>query len=118
MATPRQEDGDPVERKRTRMSAVLLPLMFPACAGRPIDVIVPPQIVRRRGAPEYFSAPDTDRPFALKLSDGIAALDEAGRLGHIDEMAPPLGMHDLSGALVTFQVARKSYALCPPAVKS
>ena len=100
------------------MSAVLLPLMFPACAGRLIDVIVPPQIVRRRGAPEYFSAPDTDRPFALKVSDGIAALDEAGRLGHIDEMAPPLGMHAFPEALVTFQVARKSYALCPPAVKS
>src|SRR5689334_14897256 len=110
--------ADPVERKRTRISAVLLPLTFPACAGRLIDVIVPPQIVRRRGAPEYFSAPETDRPFALNVSDGMAALDEAGRLGHIDEIAPPLGVHALPAAFVTFHVARKSYALCPLAVKS
>src|SRR4029079_1741021 len=44
--------ADPVERKRTRMSAVLLPLTLPAWAGRLIDVMVPPQIVRRRGEPE------------------------------------------------------------------
>ena len=100
------------------MSAVLLPFTEPACAGRLIEVIVPPQIVNRRGAPEYFSAPATDRPLATNGSDGNAALDEAGKFGHIDEIAPPLLLHDLPDAFVTFHVARKSYALCPPAVKS
>ena len=54
---PREEAADPVDRKRTRMSAVLFPFTEPAWTGRLIDVMVPPQIVSRRGEPEYFSAP-------------------------------------------------------------
>jgi hypothetical protein len=90
------------------MSAALLPFTEPEWAGRLIEVMVPPQIVSRRGAPEYFSAPATERPLATKGSEGNAALDDPGRVGHIDEMAPPLLLHDLPEALVTFQVARKS----------
>ena len=53
MATPGEEHGrEPVERKRTRKSAELLPFGDPEWVGPLIEVIVPPQIVRRRGAAE------------------------------------------------------------------
>ena len=38
--------------KRTAKSAVLLPAVEPAWVGPVIEVIVPPQMVSRRGAPE------------------------------------------------------------------
>ena len=83
-----------------------------------MELIVPPQIVSRRGEAEYFSAPLTDRPLAWKPSDGNAWLSEDGIDGHIDEIAPPELAQILPPAFVTFHVARKSYALWPPAVKS
>ncbi len=92
----------------TKKSAVLLPFGEPLCSGPLMDAIVPPQIVSRRGAPEYCSAPLTDSPLALYLSDGNAALDEDGSPGHMDEIAPPLPAQMRSLAFVTFQVARKS----------
>ena len=90
------------------MSAVLLPLGEPLWAGGEIDWMVPPQMVRRRGAAEYCSAPWTVRPSIAAPSLGNAADEASGRPGHIDEIAPPEGMQALPLALVTFQVARKS----------
>lgn len=81
-------------------------------------VMVPPQMVSRRGEPEYASAPLTRSPLARKPSDGNAKLDDPGMEGHIEEIAPPEAAQILPAAFVTFQVARKSYALWPPAVKS
>ena len=97
---------------------MLLPFGDPAWTGPLMEVMVPPQIVSRRGAPEYASAPWTDSPLALEPSDGKPKLDGAARPGHIEEIAPPLRAQILPLALVTFHVARKSYALWPPAVKS
>ena len=56
---PTREAADPVDRKRTRMSAELFPLTEPEWTGRLIDVMVPPRS-SRRGEPEYFSAPATE----------------------------------------------------------
>ena len=98
----------PVDLKRTTKSAVLLPFTEPAWVGPSIAVIVPPQMVSRRGAAEYFSAPLTVEPLAWKGSDGNARLDGVGIDGHIDEIAPPAPAQILPAALVTFQVARKS----------
>ena len=98
----------PVDLKVTTKSAVLLPAVEPAWVGPEMPVIVPPQIVSRRGDPEYAWAPSTVSPFVLKPSDGKANDDEAGIDGHIDEIPPPDGAHVLPAALVTFQVARKS----------
>jgi hypothetical protein len=44
------------------MSALLLPLGEPLWAGAEIEMIDPPQIVRRRGAADYSSAPWTVSP--------------------------------------------------------
>jgi hypothetical protein len=44
--------AEPVDVNRTVMSAVLLPSTGPLWTGAPTEVIVPPQIVSRRGAPE------------------------------------------------------------------
>ena len=97
---------------------MLLPFTDPAWVGPWMLVIVPPQMVSRRGAPEYVWAPLTVSPLARKPSDGNAKLDDPGMDGHIDEIAPPAPAQILPAAFVTFQVARKSYALWPPAVKS
>ena len=56
--------ASPVDVNRTRKSAVLLPFTEPAWFGPSIEVIVPPQMVSRRGEAEYFSAPLTDKPLA------------------------------------------------------
>ena len=58
--------------------------------GPLIELIVPPQMVRRRETPEYVSALRTVRPSALKGSDGKAFELDDGKPGHIDEMPPPL----------------------------
>src|SRR5215211_264265 len=60
----------PVALNRTMKSAVLLPSGDPLWVGPLIAVIVPPQIVSRRGAAEYASAPLTGMPLARYGSDG------------------------------------------------
>ncbi len=87
---------------------MLLPLVEPAWTGALMLVMVPPQMVRRRGAPEYASAPFTDRPLVVKPSDGKALLDGLGRDGHMDDTPPPPAPQILPLALVTSHVARKS----------
>ena len=86
---------------------MLLPFDRPACVGPLIDVIVPPQIVRRRETPEYASALRTERPSAAKGSDGNAAELDAGIPGHMDETPPPLPLH-IGGFTQPLYVARKS----------
>ena len=60
---------------------MLLPLTDPACFGPLIEPIVPPQIVKCRETPEYFSAFRTVRPSALNGSDGNAAELDDGMPG-------------------------------------
>src|SRR5688572_218427 len=92
--------AEPVDLKRTRKSAVLLPFTEPAWTGPWMLVIAPPQIVSRRGAPEYAWAPLTRNPLARKPSDGNAKLDDPGMDGHIEEIAPPEPAQILPAAFV------------------
>ncbi len=72
-------------------------------------MIVPPQMVSRRGEPEYSSAPLTVEPVGAEADPtGTRELDGAGIDGHIEEIAPPAPAQILPAAFVTFQVARKS----------
>ena len=87
------------------MSAELFPLTEPEWTGRLIDVMVPPQIVSRRGEPEYFSAPATEA-LALNGSDGNAALEGAGP-DTSTRSHTPLALQALPAALVTFHVAEE-----------
>src|SRR5436190_3888960 len=96
--------AEPVARKLTRMSPLLLPFGEPLWTGDVIEVMVPPQIVRRRGAAEYSSAPWTVSPSIAYQSVGNAADDGAGRPGHIEEMPPPDVAQARPAAFVTFQV--------------
>src|SRR5262245_57176002 len=78
----------------TVISPVLLPPTGPLCAGTAMLVIVPPYTRRLRDTPANVCAPATDSPACVgepgvKGSDGNACASGAGRLGHIDETAPP-----------------------------
>ena len=66
----------PVDLKRTRKSAVLLPFGEPAWVGPWMAVMVPPQIVSRRGAAEYV----------LGAADGRARWLGRGRTGRRSSM--------------------------------
>src|SRR5262245_24524742 len=114
--------ADPVVVKVTVMSALLLLFVGPEWLGTVRLSIVPPYIVRLRLTPANASAPATVSPGLVgapgpKGSLLNPAAFAAGRLGHSDETAPPPDPHRF-GLSVSFQVARKSYDWCPPAVKS
>ena len=71
--------AEPVDLKRTRKLAVLLPFTDPAWVGPWMLVIVPPQMVSRRGAPEYVCAPLTAQPVG---TIAVGREREARRPGH------------------------------------
>src|SRR5262245_22172105 len=78
----------------TIMSPVLFPPTGPLWTGTVMLVIVPPYSRRLRDTPANVCAPATDSPAwvgepGVKGSDGNACESGAGRLGHIDETAPP-----------------------------
>src|SRR3954452_25336584 len=114
--------ADPVLVNVTVMSALLLLLVGPEWLGTVRLSIVPPYIVRLRLMPAKASAPATVLPGLVgepgaKGSLLNAAVFAEGRLGHSDETAPPPEPHRF-GLSVSFDVARKSCASWPPAVKS
>ena len=77
--------------KWTTNSAVLLPSVGPACDGPLIELMVPPQIVRRRSTPEYPSASRDGQTVGLEPDrTGTQPSSTPGIDGHIDETPPPL----------------------------
>ena len=110
VAAPGQQHGRPgrseADDEVGRAVAVQPSRVWP---GPLIEVIVPPQMVSRRGAPEYISAPLDRQAVGSNESDGNVhdSMASAGS-GTSTRSPPPPGPQILPVALVTFQVARKS----------
>jgi hypothetical protein len=99
-------------------SEVLSWLSLPLCVGPWIWVTVPPYTRSVRPTPEAVSAPATESPLALDVSDGNGNVLPAGSAGLQSAGRPPPPVAHRSTLSVASTVARKSYASWPPSLKS